>query len=52
MKLAIGVKDNDYSYISQFIGFLNEIIAAIGNLLNLLKGFTAKDEEAAETEGE
>ncbi len=51
MKLAIGVKDHDYSYISQFIGFLNEIIESIGKLLALLKGFTAKD-DAADTEGE
>ena len=51
MKLAIGVKDTNYGYISQFIGFLDQIIASIGKLLALLKGFTAKD-DAAETEGE
>ena len=46
MKLAIGVKDNDYSYISQFIGFLNEIITIIGRLLGLFKGETATETEA------
>lgn len=53
MKLAIGVKKDDYSWIAVFIGYLNDMIEAIGKLLALFNGLGKSEEKPAdEVEGE
>ena len=52
MKLAIGVKKDDYSWIAVFIGYLNDMIEAIGKLFKLFSSFGKTEDAPAEEEAE